>query len=340
MAKRAGGGKRKGAGVGETGHERGRSGGLRDPDRTPEEEQTHFDHRRIERASSRSNRLLRSREWGSLEEANAIVREWLDAGAPEPDVELTPLERAQDIMYDAFETTGRKRVKLARRALEVSPDCADAYVVLAEETARTNEQARDLYTEGVAAGERAIGPEAFEEGEGYFWGVLETRPYMRARTGLAGALAGLGDVDGAVREYRGLLELNPNDNQGIRILLSSLLAEEGRDDELEELLDSYEDEASCNWPYSRALLAFRRGGRTPEAEALMDAAIEANPFVPFIVLRFMETPDPPPYVSLGGPDEAVSYAVDNALAWWRTEGAVVWLTERALNLQDILQEDT
>ncbi len=296
----------------------------------------HFDRRRIERHSAWSNRLLRSREWRTPEEANAIVREWIDAGSPEPDVELTPLERAQDVMYDAFDAEGRKRVRMARKALEISPDCADAYVVLAEETARTPEQARDLFAEGVSAGERALGPDAFDEYEGHFWGVLETRPYMRARAGLAGALWGLGDVDGAIAEYRGLLDINPDDNQGIRILLSSLLAEEGRDEELEDLLDEYEGEISCNWPYSHALLAFRREGPTDRANELLDGAIKANPFVPLLVLGLLSMPDPPPYVSPGGPDEAVGYAVDNALAWWRTEGAAEWMAERSLPPDEVL----
>lgn len=310
----------------------------RDEEETPHEVKVPFDQRRIERHSARSNRLLRTREWESLEEANAIVQEWIDAGSPELDVEITPLEKAQDIMYDAFDAKGRKRVRLARKALEVSPGCADAYVVLAEETARTTEQARDLYAEGVTAGERALGPDAFDEYDGQFWGALETRPYMRARAGLAGALWNLGDVDGAIAEYRGLLDLNPDDNQGIRILLSSLLAEEGRDDELEALLDEYEDEISCNWPYSRALLAFRREGPTDRANDFLDSAIEANPFVPLLVLGLLPMPDPSPYVSPGGPDEAVGYAVDNALAWWRTEGAAEWMADRSLPLDELLPE--
>ena len=308
-------------------------------DRLPVGREEDFDPRRIERHSARSNRLLRSREWESLDEANAMVREWIEAGAPEPDVELTLLERAQDVMYDAFEARGRKRVRLARKALEISPDCADAYVVLAEETARTPEQARNQYAEGVTAGERALGPDAIDEYEGQFWGALETRPYMRARAGLAGALWSLGDVDGAIAEYRGLLDLNPDDNQGIRILLSSLLAEEGRDEELEALLDEYEEEISCNWPYSRALLAFRREGPTDSANDLLDEAMEANPFVPPMVMGLMPMPDVPPYVSPGGPDEAVGYAADNALAWWRTEGATEWMAERSLPMDELLPGD-
>src|ERR1700731_3076408 len=41
--------------------------------------------------------------------------------------------KAQDVMYEAWErTTSRSRIALARKALGISPLCADAYVLLAE----------------------------------------------------------------------------------------------------------------------------------------------------------------------------------------------------------------
>ena len=124
--------------------------------------------------------------------------------------------KAQDVMYEAWErNTSRSRIALARKALGISPLCADAYVLLAEE-AQSIEEARDLYTKGVEAGELALGPQGFEEYAGHFWGFLETRPYMRARAGLASTLVQLGDIEGALTHYRDMLELNPNGNQGIR----------------------------------------------------------------------------------------------------------------------------
>ena len=43
------------------------------------------------------------------------------------------LDQAQDLIYDAWELADPiKRSRLARKALKISPDCADAYVLLAE----------------------------------------------------------------------------------------------------------------------------------------------------------------------------------------------------------------
>src|SRR5947209_3453571 len=159
---------------------------------------------------------------------------------PLPESELTPLEQAQDKMYEAWEARSRKaRVRLAREALAISPDCADAYVLLAEETARTPDEALKLYEEGVRAGERALGPEAFAEDAGNFWGILETRPYMRARAGVAECLWAMGEAGRAVEHFRELLRLNPGDNQGNRYPLARLLLQEGRDEELDALLGEY-----------------------------------------------------------------------------------------------------
>ena len=56
--------------------------------------------------------------------------------------------------------TATSRSRLARRALEISPDCADAYVLLAE-NAGSRKEALELYQKGVEAGTRALGPELF-----------------------------------------------------------------------------------------------------------------------------------------------------------------------------------
>lgn len=74
-------------------------------------------------------------------------------------------------------------------------------------------QALEAYALGVQAGKRALGPEPFEEDVGHFWGITETRGYMRARAGLAQCLWELGEHQAAIAHYKELLRLNPNDNK-------------------------------------------------------------------------------------------------------------------------------
>jgi len=288
------------------------------------------DPRAMERVTQDLGRLLTEREFGSIEEANAFLENMLREGGgklPSAPAPTTPLERAQDLIYEAFETeSSRKRVQLAKKALKVSPDCADAYVLLAEEDAGSLEEARELYQKGVEAGERALGRETFEEEAGHFWGILETRPYMRARQGLAVCLWELGERQKAIDHYREMLDLNPGDNQGIRYELAGWLLDEELDEELGELLERYEDDASALWVYTRALWAFRKEGDTEKATAALKEATETNPYVPLYLLGHKSLPSAlPELIGFGDESEAVAYFARALSGWLRTPQALEWL---------------
>src|SRR3954447_20480530 len=185
-----------------------------------------------------------------------VLRDLLGDLGGGPDRE-TPLGQALDLVSLAFqEPDPARRADLAKQALELSPDCADAYVLLAEQ-ALSHREALGLYEQAVAAGQRAIGPDAFQEHVGHFWGLLETRPYMRAREGLAHTLWTLGRREEAAAHLQELLRLNPGDNQGVRYTLASWLLNLDRDEDLAGLLEQFAEEDSATWAYTRALLAFR-----------------------------------------------------------------------------------
>ena len=238
------------------------------------------------------------------------------------------IARAQDVMYQAWDATNpRQRMALAHKALSISPLCADAYNLLAEE-ARTAEEAQTLYARGLEAGELALGRDGFEEYDGHFWGFLETRPYMRARAGLAVTLLKLGEEDAAVEHFRAMLKLNPNDNQGIRYLLLACLLRGDDAEGVKALLGSYADEWSAYWLYTRTLIAYRNGEADGAATVkLVQEAWSANEHVPGILAGTM-----PPvlstggYVTVGGADEATDYVRECGLAWKATPGAIAWLT--------------
>ena len=237
-------------------------------------------------------------------------------------------DAAQEIMFDAWETEDpRKRAAMARKALELSPDCADAYVLLADETAKTVEEAVELYAKGVAAGERALGPAAFVEDVGMFWGLLETRPYMRARLGLAVTLWEAGRAEEAITHAGDMLRLNPNDNQGVRYIVLNWLQRAGRDAEADSLLRRYKDDGGTEWAWSGALAAFRRhGGARAAARKALARAIEANSHVaPYLLKRKRPPRRLPEYVDMGGKDEAAAYVDATASTWVATPGALEWL---------------
>ena len=240
------------------------------------------------------------------------------------------LDRAQRLMYQAWEETNpAKRIALAHQALSISPNCADAYVLLAEEEADTVGRALEYYQQGVTAGEHALGPEYFREYAGDFWGLLETRPYMRAREGLAETLWRLNRKDEAVEHYRDMLRLNPNDNQGVRYVLLDLLLLLDREDDVSKLIRKYRDDWSSVWRYTNALLEFRKSAASAQARKALNEAFKQNPHVPAYLTGKKRIPNRlPDTIGLGDENEAISYAANHLNHWRRTPGAVDWLIEQ------------
>lgn len=236
------------------------------------------------------------------------------------------LLRAQSLMYEACEAPIPQGVALAHEALAISPDCADAYLLLADVATASAHEAFELLEQAVAAGERVLGPEPFEEDVGYVWGLLETRPYMRARAALAETLWALGRRAEAVAHQRELLRLNPNDNQGIRYRQAEYLLSLELYDELDELFATYEDDAAAAFTYTKALAAFRRQGDSPETRQLLAEARELNPHVPSYLSGRKRLPARlPDYVGFGDTSEAIDYAAGAKAYWESVPGALTWL---------------
>jgi tetratricopeptide (TPR) repeat protein len=290
------------------------------------------DFRWTEKLTSDLSKLLKQEKFTSEKDLEDCLNKIVKKGrVPRPSSKNT-LHMAQDIIYDAWESGDRKeRIKLAYKALSISSDCADAYVILAEEEAKTVEQAKEFYQKGVEAGKRALGKEKFKDYKGHFWGIIATRPYMRARAGLAQCLWELGQYDEAIKHYREMLRLNPNDNQGIRYVLAACLADLQKFDELEKLLNSrgYKYDCGPNWLYAKALLKFVRNGDTAESELELKQALKANPYVPeYLARKRPLAPVLPNTVTVGGEDEAMCSAADLLSAWEKVPGAIEWLKEK------------
>jgi len=289
-----------------------------------------IDRRALERLTAEMERFAHQGMFGSLEEASAALRQRFSGPIDElPSTATTALEKAQDLMYCAFDARGRRRIQLARRALELSADCADAYVLLAEES-RAPEATRALYEQGVAAGERALGPDVFAQEAGRFWGIVSTRPYMRARLGLAQSLEDLGRRNEAIEHYRELLRLDPGDHQGVRYALLPALMLAGRDPDTPALLAQFEEDATTLWGYGRALAVFRREGDSRAARDCLRAALRANRHVPQYITGDDEWPDlTPTFYQPGSREEAVICDAELGDAWDATPDAIRWLRAQA-----------
>lgn len=251
-----------------------------------------------------------------------------DSSFKEP-IKLDDLAKADEIILRALYTySTEEAVRLARKALSVSEDCVDAYVLLAHH-ADTLEEVIELYNEGVGAGQRVLGEKLFVEDVGHFWGLIETRPYMRALFGLAQSLEFAGYLDDAADCFYGMLLLNPNDNQGVRYSFIQLLIGLDRREEAQDLFEKYDENLEASWNYSRALFDFRTHGDSKIANKSLRVAIQGNCFVPDYLLDHKVLPDElPEEYTIGDDEEAVLYALMSKHAWESDPKALVWLEAR------------
>lgn len=289
-----------------------------------------LDRRAMERAVTALGRYFEHHPAGSIEEMNRVMDEKFTGRTIDeiPSEAATAVERAQDLCYEAFEARGRRKALLARQALEVSRDCADAYVILAEAASGPQEKLR-LYGQGVAAGERTLGPERFEERDAPFWGDTKTRPFMRALEGLAQTCVETGQVEEGIGHYQRLLELNPNDNQGVRYVLTGLLLEKGGDAAVARLVRDYKDDVGPSLAYADALLRFRASGDSAASRRALQRAVKLNRFVPPLLLGRARMPDLlPDSCTFGSREEAVATVHELRGSWKLTPGALEWLRSR------------
>ncbi|RDW16003.1 hypothetical protein CWR48_17550 [Oceanobacillus arenosus] len=116
--------------------------------------------------------------------------------------------------------------------------------------------------------EKDLGKAFIKEKKGHFWLMTEIRPYMREKAALAAVQYNLGDKSSAIENYEELLELNPNDNQGIRYLLLPIYLEEEKYEEAKELIHEFDVEISANFLFNNVLLHYSRDGLTTKTKSL------------------------------------------------------------------------
>lgn len=290
----------------------------------------------MEDVMNKITRIAESKNFDSIEELqNFFVGRNVDDLDAEFEDEIDPDKdpsfAAQQLIYDAWECVYKKdRVSLAKEALEIWPDCADAYSILADDFAKTPEDKMDYYKLAVQVGKRAIGDKFFREDIGHFWGILETRPFMRAKLGLATAFWEKGETDLATSHLWELLELNPGDNQGIRYILMGWLFGKGDFEGVERLLNLNEDEGSSSFNYWRLLYALVTDATNARSVKLLTVAISSNKFIPEYLLEKKKIPKKQPSnYSYGSTEEACMYVLDGSglQVWQKYPKALSWLSK-------------
>jgi hypothetical protein len=93
-----------------------------------------------------------------------------------------------------------------------------------------------------------------------------------------------------------------------------------------ELLGQY-DECSAVWLYTGALLTFLQQGDSHESRQCLLEAIKYNRYVvPYLLHEKRLPKELPEYMGFGDKNEAVIYAAEFELGWFKAKGAIAWLS--------------
>ena len=237
---------------------------------------------------------------------------------------------SMDLYFEALDARSEEdQFEMVHRAFQLDPGNIDAILLLLGYLPMSPDDEIELLRKTVALGEHQLGEKLFQDCAGHFWGIFETRPYMRAREQLAASLRDFGELEAAIREWQAMLELNPFDNQGIRHSLLPALLTAGDIKAAAALQEKYED-ARYNtvFAWCRVLERFLSGDPEGADEALAHARRQ-NPNTEFWLRGRRKLPNEiPDMYSPGSREEALFFAQDLREAWEAHPEARAWLLKQ------------
>ncbi|HRT04789.1 MAG TPA: tetratricopeptide repeat protein [Kiritimatiellia bacterium] len=235
-------------------------------------------------------------------------------------------QEAQQLVYDAWESPADQAVELLQQALELDPANVDAWLGLLELGGPPPDEQIGLLRRLVAMAQENLGAD-FNEYKGAFWGFHETRPYMRARGKLAHMLTETGQWEEAAAEYEAMLELNPNDNQGVRYELMTAYLTLERMEGARKLFKTFAGERKHSTIWAWAYVLERRlSGALDEARQALAVARKQNPHAPPYFLGHRKLPkNMPGSYGIGTREEAMIAWEILRPAWEKHPEIIQWL---------------
>lgn len=209
--------------------------------------------------------------------------------------------RSYDMLERAYKANSLKQAReLAKRALIIYEDNIDAQVFIAE--LENNETKKLMKINKAIERAEEILKDYFEDSVGHFWGIVETRPYLRALCSRVRIYTFDNKFDEAVKDCEEIIRLNENDNMGIRYSLMNLYCHLNKFDELNKLYNKYpEEDAYMLFPIS--VMYFKQDNKDKLLETLKEIK-DDNKYLIDMLLGKIKNTRHPEYYSPGSIEEA------------------------------------
>jgi tetratricopeptide (TPR) repeat protein len=282
-----------------------------------------------EKLMSDLNRLMATQNFKSVEEMKSFIESIKGKPIPSfPKEVLSIKEQAQDLVFEAYELPLPAARGNIEQALMLDPDLIEAFEYLGSEE-ETAQIAIAFFEKGVSIGRQQFDAEYCKANKGHFWGLHETRPFMRCMQQYADCLYSIGKEKESIAIMEEMIDLNPNDNQGVRDQLILYLIELNENKKVEKYLKMYEEDCKAFPLFNRALFTFKSHGDSEEANRALSVAIKQNKFVAKKLLAKKPIAMLADHYGLGDQNEVDYYAFFAQHIWQDTKDALTWLKKNA-----------
>lgn len=252
------------------------------------------------------------------------------AGKPADLKPKTLFQEAQRLMDDAHWMKYKKRrISKARQVLRDYPNCARAYMLLADEAASTVSEQIDLYRQAVDVGRETFFDVVEDDRESKEWKYSALHDFRVALASLGTLLRDTNEIEEAIEVWQEeeLMEY-PQDQVVVWRRLIPALIQANRFSEADIQLRDCPDQKSCIFLYSRALLNFKEHGSTKRNNEALGKAISANRFAAELILGGVAATQlfDEDEITPGSEEEAHSYSTASHVDWSIHPGAFDWLS--------------
>ena len=222
-----------------------------------------------------------AREGMKEEELNALLNAFMEENRGKMPAKMTEktavtsddyMELAEEAENDA------SRLKYAKKALKLDPDNLDAELMIIMLSSRSATDCLKKLEQAKLRGDRIMEKKGLmdEDSIGHYWGILETRPYMRLRDAYVQNLVAAGMLGCAAKECEDMLRLCEMDNLGMRHTLMHLYAALEQEEKALTLLEKFSEYDETQLLLPMAMLYYKLN-QMPKAEEYLKRLVKLNP---------------------------------------------------------------